>query len=419
MQQHRRTGVGSGENAAAASAATAAAPKSARPRVAPGREAQRVEAEARHRGQAERAPRQPFRRVPHAVERREAPQPGARRPGRGEQDAERGEDREDEREAAAMLLAERRGRGDEHEGRQEERREVRPAEGGGRESRHRARVAPGQRAGVALLGRECVAAFRVEGELGHGRDHPRRKRQPQADSSGEAPHPGRARLRREGLGKLLARAPREGAGQHDRRRGNLRAARHGLQPDQRPEAERRAAGAKSRARHRCDSGQVGPRAEVVPVHRERSGEPRRGEGRRSEERARVGHVLFLEKAPCSPRRDCKVQQQEEGARERRRMEEEEKGRRIEDARLSVGEPRLPRAGQRVPQRDLARAQAVGRVELERVEEVALVAKRGRPPVQQSGSEPEDGGQKRRGPANPGEEPSAEPHDSDSKPFGGN
>ena len=90
-----------------------------------------------------------------------------------------------------------------------------------------------------------------------------------------------------------------------------------------------------------------------------------------------------EETPGSPRADDEVNQQIEGRRERRRRQQEEESRRVEDARLDVGEPGFSRARQRVPQRHVAGRQTRGGVELDGIEEISLVAK-GRRPVLKEG-----------------------------------
>ena len=342
------------------------------------------------------------------------------RPGRGEQDPERGEDREQQRQAAAMLLVKGRGRGDQHEGRQKERREIRPAEGSGREAGHRAGIAPRRprprrapAAENAWRRSECRASSAMGTITQAARASPR------PDAGGKAPQPDGARLRRMGLGKFLARAPGEG------RRPARPSPRRS--PGCRPwPADRRARRIRASPRGTGTPNAPAPRSPAgTPRRRSGSSTPRarrpfpRRRSRRAEERARVGHVLFLEEAPRAPGRDREVQQQEERARQGRGVEQEQEGRRIEDARLPVGEPGLPRSGERVPERDLPRAQALGRVELERIEEVALVPKRGRPPGQAAPGRARRGREQAPRPRRSRKGAVGRTARSDSKPFGAN
>ena len=93
--------------------------------------------------------------------------------------------------------------------------------------------------------------------------------------------------------------------------------------------------------------------------------------------------------------------------ERRRRKEKEEPRRIEHAGLEVREPGLAAAGKRVPERELAAQEPVGRVELQGEEEVSLVAKAGCEPSE-SREEPVNGngGQTERPPRAIGQAPRA-------------
>src|SRR5439155_1159436 len=86
----------------------------------------------------------------------------------------------------------------------------------------------------------------------------------------------------------------------------------------------------------------------------------------------------------------------------------EGGRRVEHARLSVREPWLARPGKRIPQRNLSGAQPVRRVQLQRIEEVALIPKRGGKAPGERGSEPEESRRDCRSPEKPGQ-PRAQRH----------
>src|SRR5207253_7116543 len=101
-------------------------------------------------------------------------------------------------------------------------------------------------------------------------------------------------------------------------------------------------------------------------------------------------------------------EQEEDSGGARPGKEKEGARRIEHARLSVRDPRLARPGKGIPQRNLSGAQPVRRVQLQRVEEVALIPKRGGEAPGERRSEPEESRRDCRSTEKPGQ-PRAQRH----------
>ena len=158
------------------------------------------------------------------------------------------------------------------------------------------------------------------------------------------------------------------------------------------------------------AGHPGPGAEVVPVDREGRRKPARREGRGAEERARLGDVLLLQETAGAPGADRVMEEEEEATGQGRGGQQEEKGRRIERPGLAIGEPRLSRTGERVPERKVPGPQPRRGVELQRIEEVALVPEGRRAVAEEGRQEPEEGREDRSDRRDPGAEPTAELHD---------
>ncbi len=212
-----------------------------------------------------------------------------------------------------------------------------------------------------------------------------------------------------GSGKGARGCMASASARSDRRGRHLGAARHRLKAYERAEAEDRGARPQTGARERRDPGQVCVRAEVIPEHRERGGETRGGERRGAEERARVGDVLLLEKPARPQSRDREVEQEKESAGQPRRGEKKQPCRRIEHPRLAVREPGLAGARQGIPEGNLARAQAVHRVQLQRIEEIALIAQRRGLAARERRKQPQNRRKERRGRADPRDQTAAQQH----------
>ena len=324
-----------------------------------------------------------------------------------EQQAQQPERRQDPGEPAAVIFPERRDSRQEDQGTGVHRDEVRARAGRFSEPRRgpcgRRREGPE----VTRLDRQRMAAVGSDHELRHRQERPRRQREPEGKSRPEAPHRNGARQRHDRIRELASRRQRERNRQRYRRERHLRAPRHRLQTDQRGETQHGRPGPEPGSRNRGDRRQVREGSEVVPVGRKRRREAARREGRGAEEAPRIRDVLLLQEPSGAPDRDGEVQQEIEPGREGRRRNQEEQIRRIEDAGLAVRQPRLTRSGERIPQGDLAGAHPVGRVELERIEEVSLVTKRRSPVRKERRPEPEDGGEERRAHGDPGHDPAAQ------------